>query len=458
MTAISVQRTIWQAPNFAEILALASLVVPIDAPGDPVEFLARASAALGDGAFWAQPEAATAFAGAGVAAEAVVEGPERFAAASAALRDLSGVVQRQDAAVFPVLAGFAFRYVVAPDGPWRGFPAGRLIVPEVVLQVTPAGAFLRATTVLRPGQSPTEVQSMLQDRLSSAREWLTPPPTYCIPARAQSAVTPADRQAWEGAVSRAVAAIAAGRVAKVVLAREERQQAEQPISPFDALTCLGEEHPGATLFAFSHDDAWFIGATPERLVRLRDGVADVTCLAGSISIGATPEETAALADQLLASAKDRHEHEIVVSSTIDALSTVSASVERMRGTPRVRQARSVQHLETPLAARAHPESDVLQLAGLLHPTPAVGGFPTAPALELITELESFDRGWYAGPVGWVDLNGAGEFSVAIRSARIAGHVAHAFAGGGIVADSQPAAEFHETELKLRPMKAALGAL
>lgn len=458
MIATSVHSPVWQAPGAGHIPTLASLVMPIESPGDPVEFLARASAALGDGAMWSQPESGLAFAGAGIAAEVIVPGPERFAAASAALRDLRGAVLREDAAPFPVLAGFAFGNEEPAEGPWRAFPPGCLIVPHVVLQLTPAGALLRATTAMQPGQTVSEVAPTLTERLSAARAWLTPPPISCFPARAQSAVTPEDRERWEAAVNRAVSAIAAGRVTKVVLAREERLQADQPISPFDALTCLGEEHPGATLFAFSRGSAWFIGATPERLVRLRDGVADVTCLAGSISIGATAEQTAALADQLLASAKDRHEHEIVVSSTIDALRTVCTNVDRLHGTPRVRQARSVQHLETPLAARAHPDSDVLQLAGLLHPTPAVGGFPTAPALELIAELESFDRGWYAGPVGWVDLDGHGEFSVAIRSARVAGNVAHAFAGGGIVADSQPAAEFHETELKLRPMKAALGAL
>jgi menaquinone-specific isochorismate synthase len=183
---------------------------------------------------------------------------------------------------------------------------------------------------------------------------------------------------------------------------------------------------------------------------------DVTCLAGSAAVGSTPEATAELGKELLASAKDLREHEIVVESTIEALRTTCSEVTRVTGTPRLRQARSVQHLETPLTAAAHPEADVLQLAGLLHPTPAVGGFPTAPALELIRELEMFDRGWYAGPVGWVDLDGSGEFSVAIRSALLQGRTATAYAGCGIVANSDPAAEFVETELKLRPMLAALG--
>jgi isochorismate synthase len=183
---------------------------------------------------------------------------------------------------------------------------------------------------------------------------------------------------------------------------------------------------------------------------------DVTCLAGSAAVGDTAKETAELGQQLLSSAKDLREHEIVVESTIAALRTTCSEVTRTAETPRLRQARSVQHLETPLSAHARPETDILQLAGLLHPTPAVGGFPTAPALEMIRELETFDRGWYAGPVGWVDLDGSGEFSVAIRSALLRGKTAIAYAGCGIVANSDPAAEFIETELKLRPMLAALG--
>jgi isochorismate synthase len=219
---------------------------------------------------------------------------------------------------------------------------------------------------------------------------------------------------------------------------------------------LREEHPGATLFAFDGVETSFIGATPERLVRLNEGKVDVTCLAGSAAVGTTPEATAELGRQLLSSAKDLREHEIVVESTIAALRTACCDVTRASGTPRLRKARSVQHLETPLSATAHPEADVLQLAGLLHPTPAVGGFPAAPALDLIRELETFDRGWYAGPVGWVDLDGSGEFSVAIRSALLQGKTATAYAGCGIVANSDPAAEFVETQLKLKPMLAALG--
>jgi isochorismate synthase len=182
----------------------------------------------------------------------------------------------------------------------------------------------------------------------------------------------------------------------------------------------------------------------------------VTCLAGSIGIGQDEEETRRLAARLLASAKDREEHDIVVRSTIGALEDTCEDVTSAPDSPRVARARSVQHLETPISARMPHAGHVLDLVECLHPTPAVGGFPRERALATIRELEAIDRGWYAGPFGWTDLQGDGEFVVAIRSALVAGRSAALFAGCGIVADSVPAAEWEETCLKLRPMLAALG--
>jgi menaquinone-specific isochorismate synthase len=140
-----------------------------------------------------------------------------------------------------------------------------------------------------------------------------------------------------------------------------------------------------------------------------------------------------------------------------ALAEICEEVTRLSGTPRIAAARSVQHLETPVSAQMCKAGSVLDLVERLHPTPAVGGYPTERALSVMRELEEIDRGWYAGPFGWTDLNGSGEFVVAIRSALLSGRIASVFAGSGIVADSVPAAEYEETSLKLRPMLAGLSA-
>ena len=439
-----------------DLTYLHSLVLPIADPGDPVAFLARASAELGGGVLWAQPESEMAFAGAGLAEVFTFHCANRFTAASANLRDLRERVVRQDNELFPLIGGFAFDASVGRDPEWREFPDGRLSVPMVLLQETPDNAHLRVTLPAASRTTDGVTTRELAALLRRALAWLSAPRMMCVPAFAQSAHTEQDQCAWEHQVAQAITAIRSGEMSKVVLARAEHLRANAAISADAALGCLREEHPGATLFAFAGKETCFIGATPERLIRLRDGRVDVTCLAGSVAVGDTPEETAEFGRQLLSSAKDLREHEIVVESTVAALQTACTEVTRAEGTPRLRQARSVQHLETPLSATVHREADVLQLAGLLHPTPAVGGFPTAPALDLIRDLETFDRGWYAGPVGWVDLDGSGEFSVAIRSALIDGQTATVYAGCGIVASSDPAAEFVETKLKLRPMLAALG--
>ena len=132
-------------------------------------------------------------------------------------------------------------------------------------------------------------------------------------------------------------------------------------------------------------------------------------------------------------------------------------MRRLPGTPRVAMARSVQHLETPVSGRLSTAGHVVDVVERLHPTPAVGGYPRDRALALIRELERFDRGWYAGPFGWIDIDGSGEFAVAIRSGLVSGCRASVFAGCGIVAGSVPAEEFAESRLKMRPMLAALGA-
>lgn len=448
-----------EPPARGELTALPclhSLILPIADPGDAVAFLSRASAELGGGVLWAQPESGMAFAGAGVAESFTLSGSDRFATASEAIRDLHMRVVREDDETFPLLGGFAFDVESASDDTWRDFPDGRLVVPQVLLQISPVGSLLRVTVPAMPGQGREATNATLATMLHRGLGWLSSPTMMCVPGHAHTTLTPQDQQEWERQVAMAIDAIQSGAMSKVVLARAERLHSESDISAEAALGCLREEHPGATLFAFAGATSCFIGATPERLVRLRDGRVDVTCLAGSVAVGATPKATAELGQQLLSSAKDLREHEIVVESTIDALRTTCNDVRRASGTPRLRQARSVQHLETPLTATAYPDTDVLQLAGLLHPTPAVGGFPAVPALDLIRELETFDRGWYAGPVGWVNLDGSGEFSVAIRSALLEGKTATAYAGCGIVANSDPAAEFTETQLKLRPMLAALG--
>ncbi|MGN6104428.1 MAG: isochorismate synthase, partial [Kofleriaceae bacterium] len=195
-----------------------------------------------------------------------------------------------------------------------------------------------------------------------------------------------------------------------------------------------------------------VAATPERLVRRDGDVVSCDALAGTVA--ATEQAPTAA---LLASTKDRWEHDLVVRAIRDALEATGAAVD-VPAEPAVRALRHVLHLHTPIRATLGAPRHLLELAAHLHPTPAVGGTPTAVAVEWITTREPAPRGWYASPVGWFDLDGNGELAVAIRSGVLVGHRAHLWAGGGIVAGSDPDRELAETESKLRAMLGALGAL
>jgi isochorismate synthase len=453
---VSVEEALARARQLGQT-ALFSRVERIPFVPDAITFLGAGSAVLGTGTLWEQPGAGFAFAGAGSVWEIHASGPSRFGQVSAALRDVQAKVVRDDDVVFPCIGGFAFSQQSDSADIWRDFPDAKLVVPQVLIQNDGANALLRVTVQVEPRSAPAEIEQRMRDLFQLARGWSSarlPCHAYQTGVRAESFPS---RTSWETSVGTAVALIRQGALDKVVLAREERLFGGSPFSPLSTLARLRQFDSKATIFAIQAQGAWFLGASPERLVRLRDNRVDVTCLAGSIGTGCDEDERRWLADRLLASEKDREEHEIVVRSTMSALSEACEDVTRLPNTPRVATARAVQHLETPISAQMRDGGSVLDLVERLHPTPAVGGYPAERALSVMRELEEIDRGWYAGPFGWTDLNGSGEFVVAIRSALLSGRIASVFAGSGIVADSVPAAEYEETSLKLRPMLSALGA-
>ncbi|CAN5912605.1 isochorismate synthase [soil metagenome] len=257
--------------------------------------------------------------------------------------------------------------------------------------------------------------------------------------------------AWIEAVDRAVRRIRAGDIEKVVLARDRVVSSDRA---FDLPRILGRlRERFSSCYTFRVDG--LIGASPELLIR-RDG-ADISSLvlAGTARRGATAEEDHRIGAQLLSSAKDLAEHRPAVASVRATLGPLVSDLD-IEEQPHLLRLANVQHLATRVTGRLHTPADALALAVRLHPTAAVGGTPTDRALQVIAELETIDRARYAGPVGWVDASGDGEFAIALRCAQFDGTTARLFAGGGIVADSLPEAELEETRLKLRAMQAALG--
>ena len=256
---------------------------------------------------------------------------------------------------------------------------------------------------------------------------------------------------WEQAVGEAVHRIThSAELGKVVLARDLHASADVPIDPRVLLRWLAARYPGC--FTFACDG--LVGATPELLIRKDGWEVSSLVLAGTTPRGATQAEDSALARTLLGSAKENEEHEYAAASLRDTLSPLCAA---MYVTPRPELIRlpNVQHLGTRVRGTLAAVRSALALVATVHPTAAVGGTPTDAAVEVIRELESMDRERYAGPVGWVDADGNGEWGIALRCAQLDGTRARLFAGCGIVAGSDPAAELAETESKFRPMRNAL---
>jgi menaquinone-specific isochorismate synthase len=348
---------------------------------------------------------------------------------------------------------FAFNDDVEAGEP---FPAARVFVPR--WQVARAGSI--TTAVANLAVAPDADLAALTERVWRAHaKFVNFEYGEKAPAETHGAVLPVFRSTEAGdyraAVAQAVVRIGAGEFEKIVLARAQDLTADQPLHPLRVLNGLRQRFPECYAFSMANGRGQsFIGASPERLVRVSKGVLETEALAGSIRRGAGASEDAALATTLLRSEKDRREHELVVAAISGRLAQLGLKPE-FEAQPGLRRLANVQHLHTPVRAALPENVRLLAALAALHPTPAVGGAPLAAAVAGIRGLEGFPRGLYAGALGWVNARGGGEFFVGLRSALVDGATARVYAGAGIVAGSMPEKEFAETELKFKAMLEAL---
>ncbi len=242
---------------------------------------------------------------------------------------------------------------------------------------------------------------------------------------------------------------------KIVIARDLRLRTENRVSSTKLVHFLRKEYPSCYSFMYQlNGEATFLGSTPEKLLSLQSQYVKTEALAGSIPRGLTATQDTINEKKLLESTKDREEHAYVLDSIKEKLHQITDSLEHAPR-PVIKKYANVQHLCTPVAASLSSEMNAVDIVSRLHPTPAVGGYPESGALHHIQELEQFERGWYAGPIGWFNTNRRAEFSVAIRSGLIRRKHIQFFAGCGIVEDSDPEAEWAETRLKFLPMQKGL---
>jgi salicylate biosynthesis isochorismate synthase len=402
---------------------------------------------------WEQPDREFALAGLGVAHEATSRGDGRFEeVAEGCLRLGDHPVLDEPrglpAGAGPVwVGGFAFDPEGGASSTWSSLPPASLVLPQVSLCRRGERAFLTVNAVVRPGEGIERLGDDLASRVASLRldaslPLLDPHPTARMEIR--SARPPRE---FEAAVEGATSRIAAGELAKVVLAREVIVTAAAAHDPAAIFGGMREQFPACFCFCCGTPEAAFIGASPELLIRRSGAGVSTVALAGSTRRSSDPAVDDHLGEQLLRSDKDRREQQIVAERIVRALRPHAVWVEAA-SEPEIVKIANIQHLATPIIAQLAEPHSALEMAGRLHPTPAVGGEPWPAAAATIADLEGMDRGWYAAPVGWMDATEDGEFCVALRSALLRDRDAHLFAGVGVVAGSDPAAELAETEVKL----------
>jgi isochorismate synthase len=404
---------------------------------------------------WEQPEREFSITAAGEAVRVAASGGTRFSSVRCQLERIAAdaIFAGSEPALPFCLAGFSFDTTRQRSKEWEAFPDAVATIPGILFTQRSGSHYLTLNSHVKTDTGIDEVLGGL-DSLMAAM--LASQPAIgahgCAPLQKESDRD--DLPDWCKSVLSLTDAIAAGEAEKVVLARRVELRADAAFDVAQALERLRGRYPNCTIFAVRNRDDCFLGATPEMLVRLEDGLVRADCLAGSARRGTTEEEDDAIGRELLADEKERREHAMVVRGLVDSLHAVCVAIDAP-STPSLRRMANVQHLHTPIEATVPGERHVLELVERLHPTPAVGGLPRSRALCLIRENERFDRGWYAGPIGWLDAKGGGEFAVGLRSALVRGDRAFLYAGCGIVSGSDPDREYEESRIKLEAMRWAL---
>lgn len=460
--------------NTAEIAQARVLAVTGPAVGaHPMRFLRRAGS--GPRGFWARSDRWIAHSG--TLATVVSDGTEPgglfsgIEANARALFDPNSVQVLGGAPGLRFFGGFAFRSEYPTADLWSGFPpalfhvpafelagvAGEVPLLTVRMLVDHEGEGAEATLtrlLTHAGQICQELEAVGGDVSVDPTGWS---PKAQPASRVSFTMGETERAGWEAAVKDALAAISERRVSKVVLARTLDLITECRLDPIEVVHHLWQENRGSHVFYFEPEEGCAIaGAAPETVTTVSEGRFHATAVAGTVARGENQREQKQFAERLLASEKEGAEHRIALEDMVARLGPLAEDIEA-QPEPQVLTLARLQHLETKIRARLPEGISALNVLEALHPTPAVCGLPRDAALEFLGEKEPFERGWYAGPVGWFDLDGNGVFVPALRCAVVQDLRWRLFAGAGIVEGSDPGLEWDETSIKFEPMLRALAA-
>ncbi|WP_121742941.1 isochorismate synthase [Natronorubrum halophilum] len=394
---------------------------------------------------WATPDGLEVV-GRGIAARVTASGPGRFdRIRSKADAAFDGLEHDGPRVARPrAFGGFAFHDGHEPSPPWSGFDAASFVIPRILVVRSDDGTWL--TAVGSRDEEAADWLARWDDRLADFPA-MQPSGTSPGVTSTRRTTSPED---WTTQVETALERIDGGDLTKVVLAQSLSAALEASVDVPGTLERLRRRYPNCYRFLIGNEvGGTFFGAPPERLVSKRGNRIETEALAGSVPRGETPDEDDAHAARMTDSEKVQHEHGLVVEAIRNQLEPLAR--ELTVGDRTVRRLATIQHLQTPISATLGGDSHILEIVEALHPTPAVGGVPPATAWETIHDTETFERGWYAAPIGWFDDAGDGEFAVGIRSGIATDETVTLFAGNGIVADSDPRDEWEEVQLKFRPI-------
>ncbi len=393
--------------------------------------------------------------GFGTTRELMPGGEGRFAQLEAEARELfTDLEAHSHGASAPprLVGGLAFAAGLDGGRLWQGFGDGCFVLPRWCYGYHRTDAYL--SLAVRPETDDPEVALGELDAIWDVLEQpLGGPHAASLTVRGIR-IEHSDPQLWRQHVEKIRDLIATGEFRKIVAARCTDVTSQEPFDVVEMTRRLGWMYPECTRFFFRRGSATLVGASPETLFTQRGTELSTHAVAGTVRVD--PRRGFDVAgEELLGADKDREEHAVVVREISASLEPLTEALE-VAEVPRLMKLRDLLHLETPIRARLRPAVHAARILEALHPTPAMGGWPRVAAARWIAEHESPSRGWYSGPLGWLDAAGDAQFGVAIRCALILGHRAHAFAGAGIMGESDPDKEYDETADKLQAMLRVLG--
>ncbi len=449
-----VRHALATAPTSKDLLSI-TLPAPKEAPEKFLRLVPR------DGGFLWRSHGRDQFAGGGVAGRLTVGGTDRFVKLAAEVPEFFGRIASVALAGAPppptLVGGAAFASSAPAFEPWEEFADDELVLPRWGFRRNRTAASI-TLTVRREELGRNPVDRILEEtrEITNAFEYETATSLIERIDLAHAVVRHLPADDWKAYIDAIQAAIASGEYKKIVAARRCVIELNRKLEDTSFMARIFAAYPDCTHFAIRRENSTFLGATPETLFRKMGTRLETEALAGTTRINDDPStESSRDVAALQSSKKDLGEHALVVERIASELKPLTTSLE-YSDTPSTRQVRNLIHLRTPITGELKPDTTVFHLLQSLHPTPAVGGTPAREAAEWICRNEPLERGWFTGVVGWIDARGDGEFAVAIRCGVLTPKRAYIYAGAGIVAASDAAAEYAETAGKMTPVLRALG--